>query len=93
MEKNDKRILVIIPTYNEVDNITKLIPAVLDQHRAIDILVVDDSSPDGTAGAVQVWTKKSKRVRLLQRESKLGLGTAYVAGFRYALEQKNCQIS
>lgn len=83
---SNQRYLVIIPTYNEVENIGKLIPVVLEQHRDLDILVVDDNSPDGTAETVSSWMKKSKRIRLLRREEKLGLGTAYVAGFRFALE-------
>lgn len=83
---SNQRYLVIIPTYNEVENIGKLIPVVLEQHRDLDILVVDDNSPDGTAETVSNWMKKSKRIRLLRREEKLGLGTAYVAGFRFALE-------
>jgi dolichol-phosphate mannosyltransferase len=82
----DGRILVIVPTYNEVGNITKLIPQILEQDSAIDVLVVDDHSPDGTAAAVEALVKKNPRVRLITRSGKLGLGTAYVTGFRYALE-------
>jgi dolichol-phosphate mannosyltransferase len=82
----DKRILVIIPTYNERENIRKLIPMVMEQHASIDILVVDDNSPDGTAHEVEKWANETSRVRLMNRPAKLGLGTAYVAGFRFALE-------
>ena len=82
----DKRILVIIPTYNERENIRKLIPMVMEQHASIDILVVDDNSPDGTAHEVEKWVNETSRVRLMNRPAKLGLGTAYVAGFRFALE-------
>lgn len=82
----DKRILVIIPTYNERDNIKKLIPMVMEQHASIDILVVDDNSPDGTAHEVEKWANRTSRVQLMKRPAKLGLGTAYVAGFRFALE-------
>ncbi|MBN2102979.1 polyprenol monophosphomannose synthase [bacterium] len=78
--------LVIIPTYNEVQNIQKVIPLVLQQEPAIEILVVDDNSPDGTAEIVERWCKKTSRTHLLKRSCKLGLGTAYVEGFRYALE-------
>jgi len=85
MKKSDK-MLVIIPTYNEIQNIEKLIPEILHQNPLIDILVVDDHSPDGTANVVRAWSGKSKRVKLLEREQKLGLGTAYVTGFRYALD-------
>jgi len=81
-------ILVIIPTYNEVQNIQKIIPMVLQQDPRLDILVVDDNSPDNTAEAVVRWSKKTKRIHLLKRKGKLGLGTAYVEGFRYALEKK-----
>jgi dolichol-phosphate mannosyltransferase len=81
------RILVIIPTYNEVENIRKLVPQVLKQDRRIHILVVDDNSPDGTAEAVDELMKTHQELNLMQRPSKQGLGTAYVAGFRYALER------
>ena len=67
---SNQRYLVIIPTYNEVENIGKLIPVVLEQHRDLDILVVDDNSPDGTAETVSNWMKKSKRIRLLRREER-----------------------
>jgi dolichol-phosphate mannosyltransferase len=79
-------ILVVIPTYNEADNIARLIPAVKRQGPGIEILVVDDGSPDGTGGIVAEMGRKDPTVHLLQREGKLGLGTAYVAGFRYAIE-------
>jgi len=85
--KQDNHILIIIPTYNEVDNIRKLIPAVLVQNDDIDILVVDDNSPDGTSDEVNQWVMKSKRVHLLCRPGKRGLGTAYVEGFRFALDR------
>jgi len=81
----DGRILVIVPTYNEIGNITKLIPQVLEQNPLIDVLVVDDSSPDGTSGAVRSMAEADPRVRLVTRPAKMGLGTAYVEGFRYAL--------
>jgi len=80
------RILVIVPTYNEVGNITKLIPQILEQDPAIDVLVVDDSSPDGTSGVVKSMADTNPRIRLMTRSAKRGLGTAYVEGFRYALE-------
>ncbi len=82
----ENRILVIIPTYNEHENIGKLIPLVLQQDSRISVLVIDDASPDGTAEAVEKIMAGEKRVHLMKRPSKLGLGTAYVAGFRYALE-------
>jgi len=84
-----KRILVIIPTYNEADNILKIIPLILensDQDNEYNILVVDDNSPDGTAKLVE--DLNNNHVNILKREKKLGLGTAYVAGFRYAIKEK-----
>ena len=79
------RSLVIVPTYNEKENIERLIDAVLSQDPSIDILVVDDGSPDGTGGIVDAIAEKNPRVHAIHRASKLGLGTAYVAGFKWAL--------
>jgi dolichol-phosphate mannosyltransferase len=81
----NERILVVVPTYNEIGNITVLIPQILSQHPDLDVLVVDDASPDGTAEAVQALAGTNPRVLLERRPGKRGLGTAYVAGFRYAL--------
>jgi dolichol-phosphate mannosyltransferase len=80
------RVLVVTPTYNEADNILRLIPAVLAQDPAVEILVVDDGSPDGTGGLVRGLMPDNPRIHLLERAGKQGLGTAYVAGFRYALQ-------
>ncbi len=80
--------LVIIPTYNEAMNIEKLIDKILKQSEDIDILVVDDNSPDGTASIVEKIMVKNKKVNLLKREKKSGLGRAYVAGFKWALEKE-----
>jgi dolichol-phosphate mannosyltransferase len=82
----DERILVIIPTYNERENAEKIITAVLKACENSDVLVVDDGSPDGTAGIVGTIQKKVKRVHLIEREGKLGLGTAYVRGFKFGVE-------
>ncbi|HEV7387174.1 MAG TPA: polyprenol monophosphomannose synthase [Gemmatimonadaceae bacterium] len=82
------RALVIVPTYNERFNIARLIPAVLAQDPSLEILVVDDASPDGTGGVVDAIAANNSRVHILHREGKLGLGTAYIAGFRWALERK-----
>lgn len=82
-----EKALVIVPTYNERDNILRLIDAVLDQDRRLEVLVVDDGSPDGTADLVQGRVAADPRVHLINRGRKLGLGTAYVAGFRWALER------
>jgi len=79
--------LVIIPTYNERENITRIIPAVLAQHPSIDVLIVDDGSPDGTGEIVDGIAAQNPRVHALHRSGKLGLGTAYVAGFKWALER------
>ena len=79
--------LVIIPTYNEVENIEKIIAAVSDIEGDYHILVIDDDSPDGTADAVRSIQKQCPdRIFLIERSGKLGLGTAYVAGFKWALE-------
>jgi dolichol-phosphate mannosyltransferase len=77
--------LVIIPTYNEIHNVQKLVPQLLESYPFTDILVVDDNSPDGTADFIQRLSEKEPRVNLLKREKKMGLGTAYVAGFRFML--------
>jgi dolichol-phosphate mannosyltransferase len=82
-----ERALVIVPTYNERENIARLIERVLSQDRRLEILVVDDGSPDGTAAIVQDIIDHEPRVHILRRPKKLGLGTAYLAGFKWALEQ------
>ena len=82
------RALVIVPTYNERFNIARLIPAVLAQDPSIEMLVVDDASPDGTGGVVDAIAANNDRVHVVHREGKLGLGTAYIAGFRWALERQ-----
>lgn len=79
--------LIIIPTYNEKENIKNLIPAIKKINKKIDILVVDDNSPDGTASVVSNLRRKDKTVKLLQRPGKYGLGKAYVDGFKYALKE------
>jgi dolichol-phosphate mannosyltransferase len=82
-----ERALVIVPTYNERDNIPRLIPAILAQDASLDVLVVDDGSPDGTGAVVDGIAQTEPRVHALHRSGKLGLGTAYVAGFKWALER------
>jgi dolichol-phosphate mannosyltransferase len=77
--------LVIVPTYNELENIDPLIEKVLSLPYGLEILIVDDGSPDGTAARVKEWKQKSDRVHLLERPGKMGLGSAYRDGFRYAL--------
>jgi dolichol-phosphate mannosyltransferase len=82
-----ERALVIVPTYNERENIGRLIEAVLRQDGRLEVLVVDDGSPDGTGQIVAELEASDSRVHLLEREKKMGLGTAYIAGFRWALER------
>jgi dolichol-phosphate mannosyltransferase len=82
------RALVIVPTYNEKFNIARLIPSILAQDASLEILVVDDGSPDGTGAIVDAIAANNPRVHIINRESKLGLGTAYITGFRWALERK-----
>ncbi len=77
--------LVIVPTYNEVENIVQLIPAILDRLPHVHILVVDDSSPDGTAQKVEELKQSFANVHLLVRNKKEGLGKAYIAGFKWGL--------
>lgn len=79
--------VVIIPTYNEAENIKLIINAIVALPIAVDILVVDDNSPDGTAHLVQEMKENNSQIHLLKREKKQGLGPAYVHGFRWALEQ------
>lgn len=80
------RALVIIPTYNEKEGVEAIVRAVLDQKLGVDILIVDDNSPDGTADIIRNMQKNEKALYLIQRSGKLGLGTAYVAGFKYGIE-------
>jgi dolichol-phosphate mannosyltransferase len=81
--------IVIIPTYNEIENIEAIIKAVLSQEKAYHILVVDDNSPDLTGLKVKALQKDFEgKLFLLQREEKTGLGTAYIAGFKWCIEKK-----
>lgn len=81
--------LVIIPTYNEKENIEKIIRVVFDLEKEFDVLIVEDNSPDGTADIVKrVMTEFEDRLFILERKGKLGLGTAYIAGFKWALERE-----
>ncbi|MBK9734441.1 MAG: polyprenol monophosphomannose synthase [Saprospiraceae bacterium] len=79
--------LVIIPTYNEIENVHSIIDAVLKQGPEYSVLIVDDNSPDGTGDVVRIMMEKESRIHLIQRSGKLGLGTAYIAGFKYGLEK------
>lgn len=86
---NQSDSIVIIPTYNEKENIEKIIRAVFALEKAFHILVIDDGSPDGTAQIVHrmIKTEFQNRLFIIERTGKLGLGTAYIAGFRWALER------
>lgn len=82
------RRLIIIPTYNEKENVVKMIRRVMAMPMGFDLLIVDDGSPDGTAALVKAeQATYGERLHLLERAGKLGLGTAYIAGFKYALER------
>ena len=80
--------LVIIPTFNERENIPSILQAIFDLHQDFHVLVVDDGSPDGTAAVVrEIQPRLGNTVFLVEREGKLGLGTAYIHGFKWALNQ------
>ncbi len=83
----EKKSLVIIPTFNEMENIPQLIPEVLSKDEGIEILVVDDNSPDGTAAYIEKLMQSNVKIHLIKRDYKMGLGTAYLTGFKYALEK------
>ena len=86
--------IVIIPTYNEKENIEKIIRAVFRLEKLFHILVIDDGSPDGTAQIVHnlIKTEFSDRLFIIERSGKLGLGTAYITGFKWALEHGYCLL-
>ena len=79
--------LVIIPTYNERENIARIVPQALEQDERLDVLVIDDGSPDGTGAIADELAASNPRVHVLHRAGKLGLGTAYLAGFRWGIER------
>ena len=81
------RALVVLPTYNEAENVLALTRAVLAVDPSLDVLVVDDASPDGTGDLVERERANEPRLSLLRRPGKLGLGTAYLAGFRFGLDR------
>jgi dolichol-phosphate mannosyltransferase len=88
MDRNLNRVLVIIPTYNEIKNIEKVLDVVFGLGiENLDVLIIDDNSPDGTAEFVQQYMEKQNSLFMIKRSGKLGLGTAYVTGFRYVLER------
>ncbi len=81
------RVLVVMPTYNERDNLPRVVPMVLEQGDNVHVLVVDDNSPDGTGEVADELAARSSRVSVLHRPGKAGLGAAYVAGFSWGLER------
>lgn len=83
-----QRALIIFPTYNERDNIEKIVHAVLPLDPRIHVLIVDDNSPDGTGDIADRLAAQESKVHVLHRAKKEGLGKAYIAGFRWAIEQK-----
>jgi dolichol-phosphate mannosyltransferase len=87
LSTDTKRGLVIIPTYNERDNLPRLIPLVLEQDSRLDVLIIDDASPDGTGAVADRIAQGSPRVHVIHRAGKLGLGTAYIAGFHWGLDR------
>lgn len=78
--------LIVIPTYNEKENIQAIVPAILNQNLGVEILVVDDNSPDGTGQIVQEMQKRMPQLHLLSRPGKQGLGKAYLAGFQWGID-------
>ncbi|HYJ81064.1 MAG TPA: polyprenol monophosphomannose synthase [Longimicrobiaceae bacterium] len=82
-----QRALVIVPTYDERENLPRLVPSILSRDPRLEILVVDDASPDGTGALAEEIAAAEPRVHVLHREGKLGLGTAYIAGFRWGIER------
>lgn len=81
-----EKIIIIIPTYNEIENIEVLLGVLRNKYPNYDVLIVDDNSPDGTWEYVQKKSESDSKIHLIKRAGKLGLGTAYVEGFKYAIE-------
>ena len=84
---NVERTLIVMPTYNERENVPVIVPKVLQQAPGIDVLIVDDNSPDGTGQVADGIAAADERIHVLHRSGKLGLGTAYIAGFKWALKR------
>ena len=85
MIDQDSRFLVVVPTFNEADNITRIVPRILEEDGRIDVVVVDDNSPDGTGALAQDLSEKSERVHVLHRTGKGGIGPAYLEAFEWGL--------
>jgi len=88
MTNDSKRALIIFPTYNEKENIERIVEQVLEQDNCVDVLIVDDSSPDGTGQIADKMSSENSRINVLHREKKEGLGRAYIAGFQWGIERK-----
>ncbi len=89
---SEMRPIVVVPTYNEAENIARIVPEILAQDPRLAVLVVDDSSPDGTADVVRGLPGFGTRLHLLLRPSKAGLGQAYIAGFQWVLANTECDV-
>ena len=87
-----ERALVCVPTYNESENLPKIVPAILAQDPRLDVLVIDDGSPDGTGKLADAMAAAEPRIHVLHRTAKEGLGKAYLAGFRWALARDYAYI-
>src|SRR6056297_3210241 len=85
--RDDSSILVIVPTYNEIENLPRKAPLILDQDPRIHLLVVDDASPDGTGALADELARENPRIHVLHRPGKQGLGPAYLAGFMWGIER------
>lgn len=84
-----EKTLIIIPTYNEIDNIERMLKTLFDLHKGISILIIEDGSPDGTAEVVKKYQREfPNNLFMIERTGKLGLGTAYITGFKWALEKE-----
>lgn len=87
MQDKAEHALVIVPTYNERPNLPRLVPEILQQDPRLDILIIDDASPDGTGAVADALAAANPRVSVMHRAGKLGLGTAYLEGFRWGIER------
>jgi dolichol-phosphate mannosyltransferase len=87
MGRDTMRSLVIVPTYNERENVPRLIPRILDQDDGIDVLIIDDASSDGTGRVADEMAAREPRLQVMHRPGKLGLGTAYLAGFEWGIKR------
>lgn len=86
-QKSSQRVLIIIPTYNEAENLEPMVEAIQIQSRDLHILIIDDNSPDGTGEIADRLSREYSTVHVMHRPGKMGLGTAYIAGFQWAIKQ------